>query len=131
MKRTWILLFLTILTRICCFSENISQQISQDSIVYVTAQEIKYANLIFIEHQRLTTDNILLEKQIDYYKSINNNLVKVDSLRVQQLNDLDTSYLTHIQMLNNEIKKKDKSLKGWKIGGITISAGLFLFLLLK
>lgn len=60
--------------------------------------------------------------------------MKLDSLRVEQIGEYDKltkSYATQIEQLNKDIKKKNVELKAWQIGGITVSVGLILFLLLK
>lgn len=122
------------LVRISAFSSTISEPIEQDSIVYVTSQDIKYANLIFIEHKKLTQDNALLLEQIENYKDLTNTLTQVDSLRLQQIGEysaLNNNYKLQIESLNSDIKKKNRALLCWKIGGVTVSAGLLLFLLLK
>ena len=134
MKRTLILLLIIMLARISAFSLNTSNLIEQDSIVYVTTQDIKYTNLIFIEHKKLIKDNALLLNQIKNYKDLTNTLTQVDSLRLKQIKEYSTlneNYQLQIESLNKDIKKKNKTLLCWKIGGITISSGLLLFLLLK
>ena len=111
-----------------------SNLIEQDSIVYVTTQDIKYTNLIFIEHKKLIKDNALLLNQIENYKDLTNTLTQIDSLRLRQIKEYSTlneNYQLQIESLNKDIKKKNKTLLCWKIGGITISSGLLLFLLLK
>lgn len=134
MKKTLILLLIMMLARISAFSSTISDPIEKDSIVYVTSQDIKYSNLIFIEHKKLTQDNVLLLEQIENYKNLTNTLTQIDSLRLQQIEEysaLNDTYKSQIYVLNSDIKKKNKVLLCWKIGGITVSAGLLLFLLLK
>lgn len=134
MKRTLILLLIIMLARISAFSLTTSNLIEQDSIVYVTTQDIKYTNLIFIEHKKLIKDNALLLNQIENYKDLTNTLTQVDSLRLRQIKEYSTlneNYQLQIESLNKDIKKKNKTLLCWKIGGITISSGLLLFLLLK
>ena len=134
MKKTLILLLLTMLVRISAFSSTTLNPIEQDSIVYVTTQDIKYANLIFIEHKKLIKDNALLLNQIENYKDLTNTLTQVDSLRLKQIEEysaLNDKYQLQIESLNKDIKKKNKTLLYWEIGGITVSTGLLLFLLLK
>lgn len=79
-------------------------------------------------------DNILLSQQIENYKTLTNTLVQVDSLRIEQLNEysiLNQNYQERIEDLNKQIKKKNKTLLIWQIGGITVSTSLLLFLLFK
>ena len=109
-------------------------QTENDSIVCISIQDIKYANLIFAEHNKLMKDNILLSQQIENYKTLTNTLVQVDSLRIEQLNEysiLNQNYQERIEDLNKNIKKKNKTLLIWQIGGITVSTSLLLFLLFK
>lgn len=61
-------------------------------------------------------------------------LLKTDSLRTAQITNcqyLNESYATRIEDLNKAIKRKNRAVTCWKIGGITVSIGLILFLLLK
>lgn len=123
-----------ILVRIFSFSSTISTPIEQDSIVSVKASDLKYANLIFVEHKKLLIDNTLLLEQVNNFTELNFQLEQIDTLRVQQLEEyrkLTESYSNQIEDLNKEIKKKNAIVKGWQIGGITVSVGLILFLLLK
>lgn len=91
-----------------------------DSIVSVTASDIKYANLIFVEHQKLLKENSLLNKQITNYQNLNYQLEQVDSIRQQQIIEL-----------NKQVKKQNKHLLYWQVGGITVSVGLILLLIFK
>ena len=90
--------------------------------------------MIFIEHKKLTKDNALLLNQIENYKDLTSTLTQVDSLRLKQIEEysaLNDKYQLQIKSLNKDIKKKNKTLLCWEIGGITVSTGLLLFLLLK
>ena len=44
---------------------------------------------------------------------------------------MNREYSMQIENLNKTIKKKDRAVTCWKIGGITVSIGLILFLILK
>ena len=108
--------------------------IEQDSTVLVTTSDLKYANLIFVEHDKLLKENSLLYQQVGNYMDLNRQLVQVDSLRLHQIseyNKLNQSYVNQIDALNKEVKKKNKTIRYWQIGGVTVSIGLVLFLLLK
>ena len=134
MKRLVILFFLILLTTITCSSQITLEKIKKDSIVLITPSQLKETNLIFAEHQKLLVENDLLLKQISNYKYDNYLLTKTDSLRKLQLSNyesLSKSYSTEIEKLNKEIDRKDKSILCWKIGGITVSVGLLIWLLLK
>lgn len=90
--------------------------------------------MIFVEHEKLTTENELLKLQLNNYVNLTNELNKINSLQKDEINEYQTLsnlYCDKIKSLNKEIKKKNNLLLGWKIGGITVSVGLLLFLLLK
>ena len=134
MKRITLLLLITLLVKIMCFSSNTSGVIRQDSTVLITSDQLKYANLIFVEHKKLLEENRLLYQQVKNYKAKTNILLKTDSLRVEQIANyqhINEEYILQIGNLNKAIKKKDRTVTCWKIGGITVSIGLVLFLLLK
>lgn len=134
MKRTLIVFLLMMLTRIMTFSSNTSTSIEQDSIVLVKASDLKYANLIFVEHDKLLKENPLLHDQIHNYIQVNQQLEQIDSLRLEQIVEYDRlskAYVDRIEKLNTEIRKKNQAMRYWQIGGITVSVGLVLFLLLK
>ena len=131
MKKILILLLTIVLAQISAFSKTTSTQIEQDSIVCVTVQDIKYANLIFIEHKKLIQENKILKEQVEDYGKVIEISNEVDSLRIEQIKALDKGYRFQINTLNDEIKKKNNHLMYWKVGGITVSAGLLLFLLFK
>lgn len=124
-KRTWIVLLIITLTKITSFSITTSTSINQDSTVYtITPEQIKYTNLIFVEHQKLLKENSLLNEQISNYQSLHNNFIKLDSIQKDQINNqLKINY-----DLCKEIDKKNKVIR---IGGITVGISLILILLLK
>ena len=76
----------------------------------------------------------MLIKQVDNYQRDNVLLLEADSVRSLQIENyqaLSESYRLQLKTLDEEVKKKNKTLLVWKIGGVTVSAGLLLFLLLK
>ena len=128
MKRIVTLLLIIILATITCFSSNTLIITSQDSIVSITAQQLKYTNLIFIEHKKLLEENSLLSKQINNYQLEVKTLEQIDSIRKSQIINERILYENQIKDLTS---KKNKTITLWKIGGITVSASLVLLLLLK
>lgn len=73
-------------------------------------------------------------KQLSNYKYDNLLLSQADSVKSLQIDNyksLNSSYLDKINSLNEEITKKNKVLNGWRIGGVTVTVGLVLWLLLK
>lgn len=134
MKKTLVVLLIMMLARIMCFSLTTSTPIEPDSTVLVTLSDLKYANLIFVEHDKLLNENSLLYQQIGNYAELNSQLVQVDSLRLQQISEysrLNRNYVNRIDALNKEITKKNKVIRCWQIGGLSVSIGLILFLILK
>lgn len=107
---------------------------TNDSTVSITSDQLKYANLIFVEHKKLLEENDLLTQQVQNYQAKTDFLLRTDSLRVAQITNyqlINKTYATQIEDLNKAIKKKNRAVTCWKIGGITVSVGLVLFLLLK
>ena len=134
MKRIVILFLAILLVRITCFSSTTSEVTRRDSIVSITSDQLKYANLIFVEHKKLLEENDLLTQQVQNYQVKTDLLLRTDSLRVSQITNyqhINEAYATQIEDLNKAIKKRDRAITCWKIGGITVSVGLVLFLLLK
>lgn len=82
----------------------------------------------------LLKENSLLIQQLENYKEDNQLLLKANDIREQQIEnyqEMTSAYEIQTESLRKEISKKNKALLGWKIGGITVSVGLILFLLLK
>ena len=117
-----------------CFSQNISINSNQDTIVSISSDQLKYSNIIFLEHQKLSLENSLLNKQICNYKKKISILEENDSLRIKQLDNykfLIEEYSIKIESLIKEIKDKNNTIKIIKIGGITITWGLLFLFLVK
>lgn len=126
-KKLLILLLTILLTKTTSFSSTISKEIEKDSIVSITPIQLKETNLIFAEHQKLLNENRLLFEQINNYEEDNKLLMQSDSIRQVQIQ----TYKNLNETLNKNIDKKNKALFFWKVGGITVSSGLLIFLLLK
>lgn len=134
MKKFVTLLSAILLATTISFSQNTSEEIRQDSIVSITSSQLKETNLIFAEHWKLLYQNDLLLQQVKNYQKENLLLMQSDSLRVVQLQNykrLSQVYSEEIDDLNKEISRKNKTIKSLKVGGITVTVGLMLWLLLK
>lgn len=134
MKRTVSLFLVILLTRIICFSSTISEATKQDSIVSITSDQLKYTNLIFVEHKKLLEENKLLSQKIEDYQVKVDYLQQTDSLRVAQMYNyqiINKAYVEQIEGLNKTIRRKNRTITYWKIGGVTVTVGLLLFLLLR
>lgn len=101
-----------------------------DSLVLITTDQLKQSNLIFLEHDKLSKENIQLNKKIKYQEEIINNYSKIDSLNVLKQQELSNK----ITDLQSEIKKKSKSSlrNGILIGGgVGIVVTSLVFLLIR
>lgn len=134
MKRIIGIFLAILLTKIIAFSEITSNPIENDSTVLVTVSDIKYANLIFVEHKNLQSENTLLKQQLSNYEELNSELTEIDLLREQQLNTYkkaNENYTEQVANLNKQLSNKTNTVKYWKIGGISVSAALLLLLIFK
>ncbi len=126
-KKLLVTLSTTLLATTTSFSSTISSGIEKDSIVSITPAQLKETNLIFAEHHKLLIENQLLTEQLNNYKEDNKLLVKTDSVRQAQIK----TYKNWNESLTKNLNKKNKTLFLWKVGGIIISSGLLLLLLIK
>lgn len=130
MKRIVILFSIILLQTTTSFS----QIIWNDSVIGITPIQLKTTNLIFVEHEKLLKENSLLKIQLDNYIKDNQLLTQTDSIRTIQLKsykDLDTQNKKQIEQLNKDLSRKKRELTVWKIGGLGISVGLLLWLLVN
>ena len=126
-KRMLVTLLTILLATTTSSSSTISSGIEKDSIVSITPTQLKETNLIFAEHHKLLIENQLLSEQLNNYKEDNKLLVKTDSVRQAQIK----VYKDWNESLTKNLNKKKRTLLFWKIGGITVSSGLLLLLLVK
>ena len=136
MKRIVILLLVSLLQMTVTFSQNISypRQIN-DSIIEITAKQLKQTNLIFIEHKSLKSENKELNFQIDKYKDLVNNYEQQDSInriKVKELSNYSEFANKQLTIKDKEItrlKKVKNNYKIFTICGISVSAllGILLF----
>lgn len=92
---------------------------------------MRTANLIFIEHKKLTETVPLLNKEINNLQLINKSWEKTDSLRRLQLtyyDDIIEDKNRSIESLNKSLKKKQNIIKYGSVGSCVL---LILCLLLK
>lgn len=118
-------------------SQNMYPKLTNDSLVVITPQQLKAANLIFLEHKKLKLERFELAKQLASYELLIANYAKTDSLRIQQLDRANLQ----VQMCNEaisrqneqfaKISKKNKRLTTLSIGGLSVSVVLLVILLAK
>ena len=83
--------------------------------------------LIFNDHARLESENVLLKKKIVNLESLNDLHLKTDSVRIEQIN----SYNEKLNKSEKKIKRLKKSRKGILIGSGTIITLLTILILRK
>ena len=130
MKRTIILFYISLLIAMYCSSQTTYPHILNDSLVIITAEQLKQTNLIFLEHDKLTKENAQLLNKINQQNQMINNYIKIDSLNIKKQAELNNT----IDNLKSDIKKKSKTSvkKGILFGsGLGIAVTSLVFLLVK
>ena len=132
MKGKKIALLIMMLVPICSFSQHmlsptlidtihLSIPVNKDELVTITDKQLKTANLIFLEHEKLSKEVPLLNEKISNLEKINSTWQHTDSIR--KSNEL--KYIKTINDNDSKIKqlKKDKKIL---LGTSFTSIALFL-----
>ena len=132
MKGKKIALLIMMLVPICSFSQHMSSPtlidtihlsipVNKDELVTITDKQLKTANLIFLEHEKLSKEVPLLNEKISNLEKINSTWQHTDSIR--KSNEL--KYIKTINDSDSKIKqlKKDKKIL---LGTSFTSIALFL-----
>lgn len=132
MKGKKIALLIMMLIPICSFSQHMSSPtlidtihlsipVNKDELVTITDKQLKTANLIFLEHEKLSKEVPLLNEKISNLEKINSTWQHTDSIR--KSNEL--KYIKTINNNDSKIKqlKKDKNIL---LGTSFTSIALFL-----
>lgn len=132
MKGKKIALLIMMLVPICSFSQHTSSPtlidtihlsipVNKDELVTITDKQLKSANLIFLEHEKLSKEVPLLNEKISNLEKINSTWQHTDSIR--KSNEL--KYIKTINDNDSKIKqlKKDKNIL---LGTSFTSIALFL-----
>lgn len=132
MKGKKIALLTMMLVPICSFSQHMSSPalidtihlsipVNKDELVTITDKQLKTANLIFLEHEKLSKEVPLLNEKISNLEKINSTWQHTDSIR--KSNEL--KYIKTINDNDSKIKqlKKDKKIL---LGTSFTSIALFL-----
>lgn len=130
MKRSIILLVLSLLTAIASFTQTTYPKNLNDSLVIITAEQLKQTNLIFVEHDYLTKENVLLKNKISLQDSLIYNYSQIDSIQKNNIVKLTEK----VDFANNKINKLEKQFKVYKPVAYISSGALIatlLVLLLK
>lgn len=108
-----------------------------DSTIVITKDQLKQANLLFLERDKLILENQQLNDLVVSYDDLISNMEKTDSLKNEQIVTLMNGLKdSEIEIKDNYLKidkltNKNKWYKGLTIGGFTISATLLILLLVK
>ena len=129
MKRSIILLVLSLLTAIASFTQTTYPKNLNDSLVIITAEQLKQTNLIFIEHDYLTNENGLLKNKISLQDSLIYNYSQIDSIQKNNIIKLNEE----VDFATNKINKLEKQFKIYKpvayaSSGVLIATLLILLL---
>ena len=132
MKGKKIALLIMMLVPICSFSQHMSSPtlidtihlsipVNKDELVTITDKQLKTANLIFLEHEKLSKEVPLLNEKISNLEKINSTWQHTDSIR--KSNEL--KYIKTINDNDSKIKQKKKEKK-ILLGTSFTSIALFL-----
>lgn len=129
MKRNVILLLVSLLTTIVTFSQDIYPKNIGDSLVIITANQLKEANLIFLEHSQLITENDMLYDKLDLQDELIFNYQQMDSINRANIITLNSQ----LDFTKNKVDKLTKQLNNHKVyfwigGGALATAIIALFL---
>ena len=133
MKGKKIALLTMMLVPICSFSQNMSSPtlidtihlsipVNKDELVTITDKQLKTANLIFLEHEKLSKEVPLLNEKISNLEKINSTWQHTDSIR-------KSNELKYIKTINNNDSKIKQLKKDKKILLGTSFTSIALFLL--
>lgn len=120
-----------------CSSQNTYPKLVNDSLVVITPQQLKAANLIFLEHKKFKLEVPELKRQITSYESLINSYERTDSVKNAQINRLMLHAQASEQVMQNQLREinklesKKRLYKSLTVGGVTVSVVLLVTLLLK
>ena len=133
MKGKKIALLIMMLVPICSFSQHMSSPtlidtihlsipVNKDELVTITDKQLKTANLIFLEHEKLSKEVPLLNEKISNLDKIYSTWQHTDSIR-------KSNELKYIKTINNNDSKIKQLKKDKKILLGTSFTSIALFLL--
>lgn len=129
MKRSTILFIISLLTTIAISSQDIYPKKLNDSLVVITADQLKQTNLIFLEHSHLIQENDILSEKLDLQDELIFNYQQMDSINRTNLiklnKELDFSK-SEVVRLNKKVNTQRTIL--W-VGSSALVAAIVAFLL--
>lgn len=130
MKRNVILLLVSLLTTIVTFSQSTSYPKNLgDSLVIITANQLKEANLIFLEHSYLVDENNMLLDKLDLKNELIMNYSRMDSINRSNIIKLNNE----LDFTKSKVDRLTKKLNNHKtyfwVGGGALVAAIIAFFL--
>ena len=116
---------------ILSFSQTTYPQITKDSLVVITHQQLKQTNVIFEEHHNLKRENHLLYEEIIIMDSIINNLEMSSNYYNECIDNYKDSTIVknkQISDLNKSVEKIKKRRNNVYSGG-SVVIGILIILL--
>lgn len=102
-------------------------------MVCITPQQLKTANLIFLEHSKLSKENEVMQSQINALKFLYEDELRIDSLYEDALAELSLT----IEQRDKDIKRQEKLTRRakrwtnvWQVIGWSSSLTLLLVCIL-
>ena len=123
MKKLVIVLLISLLVPIASTSQTTYPITLGDSLVIITAEQLKYTNLIFNEHKYLTNKVNLLENQISNLEHLNLTYVEQDSLRCKEIEEYKYAYENYYRKYNRSVR----TTKIVSVSSILILLGILLW----
>lgn len=103
-------------------------------MIVITPQQLKHTNLIFLEHKKLKSEILELNKKLSLQKQINDKLEEslvVQTNTIENYKSMESINKDMLYRKDQEIKKYKLSAKGWMIGGISVTIVGVLLLIAK
>nr|DAE51808.1 MAG TPA: hypothetical protein [Bacteriophage sp.] len=103
-------------------------------MIVITPQQLKHTNLIFLEHKKLKSEILELNKKLSLQKQINDKLEEslvVQTNTIENYKSMESINKDMLYRKDQEIKKYKLSAKGWMIGGISVTVVGVLLLIAK
>ena len=103
-------------------------------MIVITPQQLKHTNLIFLEHKKLKSEILELNKKLSLQKQINDKLEEslvVQTNTIENYKSMESINKYMLYRKDQEIKKYKLSAKGWMIGGISVTVVGVLLLIAK
>lgn len=131
MKRIILLCLLSLQIVIVYSSEITYPTITNDSLITITSNQLKTANLIFVEHSKLTLENLELRNQVSLYDSALVNCFNNNNIYEKQISIMNDDLNTLQYKVEKQQGTIDRYNKIFTIGGMSIGIALLLIILVK